>query len=144
GCAVIVEAARALLPLARRPTIHFVFSVQEEFNLRGAVTAAQALQPDIAIQLDLILATDTPDMATRGDVRLGAGPAMSMYSFHGRGTLNGTIPHPALVDLFSSTAVLQKLTLQRSGHVGALTDSSYVQLLHEGIAAIDLGFPCRY
>ena len=26
----------------------------------------------------------------------------------------------------------------------ALTDSSYVQLLHEGIAAIDLGFPCRY
>ena len=22
--------------------------------------------------------------------------------------------------------------------------SSYVQLLHEGIAAIDLGFPCRY
>ena len=77
--------------------MHFVFSVQEEFNLRGAVTAAQVLQPDIAIQLDLLLATDTPDMGYRGDVRLGGGPAMSMYSFHGRGTLNGTIPHPALV-----------------------------------------------
>ena len=38
GCAVMVEVARALLPLARRPTVHFVFSVQEEFNLRGAVT----------------------------------------------------------------------------------------------------------
>ena len=25
---------------------------------------------------------------------------MSLYSFHGRGTLNGTIPHPALVALF--------------------------------------------
>ena len=36
------------------------------------------------------------------------------------------------------------LALQRSAHVGALTDSSYVQLLHDGIAAIDLGFPCRY
>ena len=81
-----------------------MFSVQEEFNLRGAVTAAQALQPDIAIQLDLLLATDTPDMGYRGDVRLGAGPAMSMYSFHGRGTLNGTIPHPALVALFDATA----------------------------------------
>ena len=34
--------------------------------------------------------------------------------------------------------------LQRSAHTGALTDSSYVQLLHEGIAAIDMGFPCRY
>ena len=38
------------------------------------MTAAQALQPDIAIQLDLLLATDTPDMGYRGDVRLGAGP----------------------------------------------------------------------
>ena len=29
---------------------------------------------------------------------------MSLYSFHGRGTLNGTIPHPALVALFDETA----------------------------------------
>ena len=103
--------------------------MQEEFNLRGAVTAAQALQPDIAIQLDLLLATDTPDMGYRGDVRLGAGPAMSMYSFHGRGTLNGTIPHPALVELFDGTAKRLKMPLQRSAHTGALTDSSYVQLV---------------
>jgi hypothetical protein len=57
------------------------------------------IAPDIAIQLDIVLATDTPDMATRGDIRLSGGPAMSLYSFHGRGTLNGTIPHPALVKL---------------------------------------------
>jgi putative aminopeptidase FrvX len=71
GCAVIVEAARALMKSKKRPTVHFVFSVQEEFNLRGALTAAQALQPDICIQLDLLLATDTPDMGYRGDIRLG-------------------------------------------------------------------------
>ena len=100
GCAVVVEVARALMGTHNHPTVHLVFSVQEEFNLRGALPAAQALLPDIAIQLDLMLATDTPDMAARGDVRLGGGPAMSMYSFHGRGTLNGTIPHPALVALF--------------------------------------------
>jgi putative aminopeptidase FrvX len=144
ACAVIVEVARALLSSRRRPTVHLVFSVQEEFNLRGAVTAAQALSPDIAIQLDIILATDTPDMTARGDVRLGGGPAMSMYSFHGRGTLNGTIPHPALVKLFDETADKEGLTLQRSAHIGALTDSAYVQLVGEGVAAIDLGFPTRY
>jgi len=144
GCAVIVEVARALLAKAQKPTVHLVFSVQEEFNLRGAITAAQRLNPDIAIQLDLILATDTPDMGGRGDVRLGAGPAMSLYSFHGRGTLNGTIPHPALVRLFDVTARARGLTLQRSAHVGALTDSSYVQLLNAGVASIDMGFPCRY
>jgi putative aminopeptidase FrvX len=144
ACAVIVEVARALAAIERKPTVHLVFSVQEEFNLRGAVTAAQALSPDIAIQLDLILATDTPDLANRGDVRLGGGPAMSLYSFHGRGTLNGTIPHPALVRLFADSAGRERLPLQRSAHIGALTDSSYVQLVGAGVAAIDLGFPCRY
>jgi putative aminopeptidase len=108
------------------------------------VTAAHALSPDIAIQLDLILATDTPDMTQRGDVKLGAGPGISLYSFHGRGTLNGTIPHPALVELFEKTAAADKINLQRSAHIGALTDSSYVQVTGIGVACIDLGFPCRY
>ncbi|MBA4096252.1 MAG: peptidase M42 [Rhodospirillum sp.] len=144
GCAVMLEVARALKGTAKRPTLHLVFSVQEEFNLRGAVTAAHALNPDVAIQLDLILATDTPDMTQRGDVKLGAGPGISLYSFHGRGTLNGTIPHPALVELFEKTAAAEKITLQRSAHIGALTDSSYVQVTGIGVACIDLGFPCRY
>jgi putative aminopeptidase FrvX len=144
GCAVILEVARALAERPKRPTVHFVFSVQEEFNLRGAVTAAQALQPDIAIQLDLLLATDTPDMGYRGEVRLGGGPAMSLYSFHGRGTLNGTIPHPALVTLFENAAGSLGMPLQRSAHTGALTETSYVQLVGQGVASIDMGFPMRY
>lgn len=144
GCAVMLEFARTVKASAKRPTVHLVFSVQEEFNLRGAVTAAQTLSPDIAIQLDLILATDTPDMTMRGDVRLGGGPGISLFSFHGRGTLNGTIPHPALVQLFETTAAAEKIPLQRSAHIGALTDSSYVQVTGTGVACIDLGFPTRY
>ena len=45
GCAVMLEVARALKAGAPAPTVHLVFSVQEEFNLRGALPAAQALQP---------------------------------------------------------------------------------------------------
>ena len=144
GCAVIVEVARALIERPDRPTVHFVFSVQEEFNLRGALVAAQALQPDISIQLDLMLAADTPDMSARGEVALGGGPAISLYSFHGRGTLNGTLPHPALVDLFVRGAREESIALQRSAQTGVLTDSSYVQLVGGGVASIDVGFPCRY
>ena len=143
GCAVVLEAARQLCEAPVRPTVHLVFSVQEEFNLRGALPAAQALNPDIAIQIDLVLATDTPDMGHRGDVRLGGGPAMSLYSFHGRGTLNGALPHPALVKLCESTAARLEIPLQRSVHVGALTETSYVQLVGEGVAVVDLGFPMR-
>ena len=144
ACAVLLELARAAKDLRRLPTIHCVFSVLEEFNLRGAVTAAQVIQPDICIQLDLALATDTPDMGHRGDVRLGAGPVMSMFSFHGRGTLNGCIPHPALVHLFQSVADAETIPLQRSAHIGALTETSYVQLVGKGVACIDMGFPARY
>ena len=144
ACAVMLEVLRGLRESPQRPTVHFVFSVQEEYNLRGALPAAQVLLPEIAIQLDLILATDTPDMAVRGDVTLGGGPAISLYSFHGRGTLNGVIPHPALVKLFDDAAGDMGMPLQRSAHIGALTDLSYVQLVGAGVAALDLGFPMRY
>jgi len=144
GCAAILELAAMLREKPVPPTLHLVFSVQEEFNLRGAQPAAQALRPDIAIQLDLVLATDTPDMGARSEVSLGGGPAISLYSFHGRGTLNGVIPHPAMARLFEDTACAESLPLQRSAHIGALTDLSYVQFTGEGVASIDVGFPLRY
>ncbi|MGJ8583630.1 MAG: M42 family metallopeptidase [Marinosulfonomonas sp.] len=144
GCAVQLDVARSLAKRSSGPTVHLVFSVQEEFNLRGAVVAAQALQPDIAIQIDLMLCSDTPDMADLGEMRLGDGPGISLYSFHGRGTLNGVIPHPSAVALFEQAAKTAKVNLQRSAQVGVLTDLSYVQLVGEGVVSIDVGFPMRY
>ena len=144
GCAALIKVAEALAKRKTGPTVHIAFTVQEEFNLRGALPLAQTLAPDIAIQIDLMLATDTPDMADRGDMRLGGGPGMSLYSFHGRGTLNGVIPHPTLVKLTEETAKAEDIPLQRSAQTGVLTDLSYVQLVGQGVAAIDLGFPMRY
>lgn len=144
GCAVLLDLAGKLANRTSGATVHLVFSVQEEFNLRGAMSAAQVLKPDIAIQLDLMLATDTPDMEDRGEMRLGGGPGMSLYSFHGRGTLNGVIPHPGVVRLCEAAADSEGLTLQRSAQTGILTDLSYIQQLGQGVASIDLGFPCRY
>lgn len=144
ACAVLLALARTLKTRTDGPPVHLAFTVLEEFNLRGAQPLAQRLQPDIAIQLDLMLATDTPDMGARGDMVLGGGPGMSLYSFHGRGTLNGVIPHPALVHLFETTAEAENIPLQRSAQVGVLTDLSYVQLVGHGVACIDMGFPMRY
>ena len=143
GCAVLLAMARALKERQGGPPVDLAFTVLEEFNLRGAQPLAQQLKPDIAIQVDLMLATDTPDMGSRGDMLLGAGPGMSLYSFHGRGTLNGVIPHPAMVSLFETTALEENIPLQRSAQVGVLTDLSYVQLTGKGVASIDMGFPMR-
>jgi putative aminopeptidase len=145
GCAVLLALAARLAGRSAGPTVHLVWSVQEEFNLRGVLPAATATAPDIAFQIDLLLACDTPDMAARGDVTLGGGPGISLYSFHGRGTLNGVIPHPALVRLMEDTAQATGLPLQRSAHTGALTDLSYIQFMgSEGVACLDVGFPLRY
>jgi putative aminopeptidase FrvX len=144
GCAVMLALAAARQGRAG-PTLHLVWSVQEEFNLRGVLPAATALQPDIALQIDLLLACDTPDMGGRGEVALGGGPGISLYSFHGRGTLNGVIPHPALVRLMEAAAAGAGVPLQRSAHTGALTDLSYVQFMGtDGVACLDVGFPMRY
>jgi len=144
GCAVQLDIADALSQNHEGPTVHLVWSVQEEFNLRGAVVAAQRLRPDIAVQIDLMLASDTPDMADTGDMVLGGGPGISLYSFHGRGTLNGVIPHPELVKLSKSVAQHNNIPLQYSAQTGVLTDLSYVQLVGEGVASLDIGFPMRY
>ena len=136
--------AEALAKRDNGSTVHVCFTVQEEFNLRGAQPLAQRLNPDIAIQIDLMLASDTPDMADRGEMHLGGGPGISLYSFHGRGTLNGVIPHPAMVRVMEEAAAAAALPLQRSAQSGVLTDLSYVQLQGEGVASIDVGFPMRY
>ncbi len=144
GCAALIALAQRLAHRKTGPTVHLAFTTQEEFNLRGVLPLVNWLAPDIAIQIDLMVSSDTPDTHDIGDMHLGQGPGMSLYSFHGRGTLNGLIPHPALVDLFESSAKAIKTNLQRSAQTGILTDSSYVQFQGDGVACIDVGFPMRY
>jgi putative aminopeptidase len=144
GCAALLALAAARKDKAG-PTLHLVWSVQEEHNLRGILPAATRLAPDIAIAVDLMLACDTPEMASRGDMALGGGPGISLFSFHGRGTLNGVIPHPSLVRLAEAAAAEAGVPLQRSAHTGALTDLSYIQFMGtDGVACLDLGIPVRY
>jgi putative aminopeptidase len=144
GCAVLVDLALRLAAARPAASVHLVGSAQEEFNLRGAMVAAQSLEPDVAISIDLVVACDTPDLAGHNDVRLGGGPVLGTYTFHGRGTLNGLIPHPRLVDLVERAAAAEDIALQRHASVGMLTDSSYVQLVGDGVACVDLAWPTRY
>jgi putative aminopeptidase len=144
GCLVILETLRALHANRPAATVHVVGTVQEEFNLRGAQPVAQALSPDIAICIDISVAADTPDLRPTADVRMGGGPTVSFYSFHSRGTLNGLLPHPALVRDVLRAADEAGIAVQRSTMFGGLTDASYVQLVGAGTAAIDLGFPARF
>jgi putative aminopeptidase FrvX len=144
GCAILVKVAERLSKSKPEANIYLVGSVQEEFNLRGALVAAQTIKPDAAISLDLAVATDTPDMQGVNELSLDNGPIIGLYTFHGRGTLNGLIPHPKMVKIVEDSAIDLNINLQRHASVGMLTDSSYVQFVENGVPCIDLAWPTRY
>ncbi|NLV59008.1 MAG: M42 family metallopeptidase [Clostridiales bacterium] len=144
ACAALVAVAENLH--ANRPAcdVYVVGTVWEEFNLRGAMMAARTVKPDLAIMLDVTLASDTHDLASRFEDALGAGPCVQLYSFHGRGTLNGTLPHQPLFGLCKRTAQEEQIPLQRFAALGIITDAAYLQLEGEGVAVLEMGFPARY
>ncbi|QVK19842.1 M42 family metallopeptidase [Mycoplasmatota bacterium] len=144
GCSLLVELSKEFSQNRPEVTVYLVATVLEEFNLRGAMVAARAIKPDIAVCLDVVASGDTPNLRSRSDLSLGSGPVISMYNFHGRGTLNGTIPHPKLVKHFVKVASDNNIKTQKGALTGLLTDLSYVQLENEGIASIDLCYPTRY
>ncbi|MBQ9959276.1 MAG: M20/M25/M40 family metallo-hydrolase [Oscillospiraceae bacterium] len=144
ACAIALVLAQQLAVKPAAATVHIAGTVQEEYTIRGATLAARALKPDLCICLDLCMDGSTPDLKGYNEVEMGKGPAISLYNFHGRGTLNGVIPHPAMVRLFEDTAEETGLPLQRVAMLGGLSELAYMQLENDGICGIDVGVPGRY
>jgi putative aminopeptidase FrvX len=124
--------------------VHIVFSVQEEFNVRGPLPVFEKLKPDSAICIDITPACDTPDL-DYNSIRLGGGPAITQLNFHGRGTLGGIIPNPLLRQFIESIAEEIHIPYQREVIVGVITDDAFTQLSGvEGVATAHISIPLRY
>ena len=79
GLWVVLEAFRRAVAAGPLPCGLFVAStVQEEIGLRGAQTSCHAVDPRVAIAVDVTHATDCPtiDRKAEGDVSLGKGPVV--------------------------------------------------------------------
>jgi putative aminopeptidase FrvX len=144
GCAVLLALAAELVKEPPAADIYIVGTVQEEYNLRGAMMASRSVKPKAAIAIDCAPSGDTPDLKDVGGSVLGEGPVMTLYNFHGRGTLNGTLAHPAMVRLMKQASQASSINMQKAAYVGGLTDLAYLQLEGEGVIGIDMGFPMRY
>ena len=144
GMVTMLEIARYLKENRPKATVHLVGTVCEEFNARGAMMAARTAKTDMAICLLGPGAGDTPDQRGLNNVVLGGGPAVTLFNFHGKGTLNGCVAHAGMFSLLKKTAAEQDIPLQRSAGRGALSDAAYLQLEGEGIPCVDMGCPDRY
>lgn len=144
GLVTMLETARWMKENRPRATVHLVGTVWEEFNARGAMMAARSVKTDMAICLLGPGAGDTPDQKGLNQVTLGGGPAVTLFNFHGKGTLNGNVAHKGMFELLKRTAAGLGLPLQRSAGRGALSDTAYLQLEGGGIPCLDMGCPDRY
>lgn len=134
GCAVLIETLRALKKCPN--DVYIVFTVQEEVGTRGAGTAAFAIQPDLALAVDVTGTGDTPEAEPMA-VSLGKGPAIKIKD-------TGMLVPPAVRDLLVSTAREADIPHQLEILTGGSTDAREMQVTREGVHAGVVSIPCRY
>lgn len=135
GIYIMIEALRAMGESDAE--LVAVATSQEEVGSRGAVPAAFALEPDIAIALDLTIANDVPGDQGEPITALGKGPAIKVFD-------TTQLSHPWLVQRFRAVAEAHGIPYQLEvlNHGG--TDASLIQRTRGGVAVITLSIPARY
>lgn len=134
GCAVAIATLHRLDSSPH--DCYFVFSVQEEVGTRGAQAAANRLNPDVGIALDVTRTGDIPESPPMA-VSLGKGAAIKVKD-------SGMISHPGLVRLMRERAVEGGILHQMEVLDGGTTDARSIQIANSGCAAGCISIPCRY
>lgn len=136
GVFVMIEALRAMQQSGAE--VVAVATTQEEVGLRGAATSAYAVEPDIAIALDVTLALDVPGMAPELAVtHLGDGVAIKvMDSSH--------IANPLLLRHLRDLAEANEIPYQLEILPRGGTDAASMQRARGGAPAVTLSIPTRY
>lgn len=140
GCATLVRLVQG----ERWPfDLHAVFTVQEEIGLRGAISAANRIQPDMAFVLETTACHDLPpDDPTAPDqttiTRMGGGPAISVAD-------RRTIADPRLVRWLVQAGAAAGIPVQfRSPQHAGGTDAGVIHISGRGVPSVTIATPCRY
>jgi endoglucanase len=139
SCAVAIEAMRRLKKSKKKKLpneLYFVFTVQEEVGIRGARPAAYAIDPDVAIALDVTTTGDTIKNE-RMAVKLGGGAAIKVHD-------TGLVVPPAVRDWMVKRAESDGIPYQLELLTAGTTDSAGIQTSRAGVPSGCISIPCRY
>jgi len=137
GSFVVIEALRLAAQKKLKAAVFAVSTVQEEIGARGAHTSAFAIDPDVAIAVDVTHATDYPDADKKrfGETRLGGGPVLH----------RGANMNPVVTQRLLGAAKKARIDYQMIGVPGASgTDAWAMQLVRGGTASSVVSVPLRY
>lgn len=124
----------ALLKKEAEFDFYATFTVQEEVGTRGAITAAYAVEPEVAIALEATTAADLYGTPEEKQVcHLGAGPALSFMD-------RGNLYTKALYDY----AVSCGEKVQTKEFVSGGNNSRGFALSKSGVMTAAVSLPCRY
>jgi putative aminopeptidase FrvX len=137
GIAAAVAVINALKGVKHPNTVYAVGTVQEEVGLRGAGTAAYAIDPDVAFVADVSLASDGPGAEKNNKARLGSGPSIAVYD-------GSMIPNRQLRDLVVDTAEKHKIPYHFSALARGGTDGGRIHISRSGVPSIYVGVATRY
>lgn len=117
--------------------LYGVSAVQEEIGLRGAKTATYAVDPAVAVAIDVTHAFDIPDVDKRkgGDVVLGKGPVIVVGP-----NINRKV-YKRLVEVAKKNEIPHQIA---ASGMGTGTDANVIQLSRAGVATGLIGLPLRY
>ncbi|HET7214354.1 MAG TPA: M42 family metallopeptidase [Terriglobia bacterium] len=118
--------------------VFFTGTAQEEVGMRGAMTAAQVVKPDVGIAIEVGIAADSPGTnPDQAEEKLGAGPGVFSYD-------NSTLPNRKLLRLFRTLAETNHIPLQTDMVVRYGEDASSMQKTGRGVPVINFVVPARY
>ena len=141
--AALIDCARLLSETQPERDVYLVGNVWEEYNQRATTFLVRRYNPLAVINMDMLLAGDTPDVRGQFEGSLGKGPMVSCYNF-ACPPFAGTIAHDGLLQLAEDTSQKLGTGMQRYVCVGGLGDNAYAGLEIDGPAVIEIGSPVRY
>lgn len=117
--------------------LYFVFTTQEEVGLRGAKTAAYAIDPDYAVAIDVTLSDDVPGSKHNGSSVLGKGAAIKVMD-------NSVICHPDMIKKLTDLAQKRDIPFQTDVIRAGGTDAGAIHVSRTGVYTGGISIPCRY
>jgi endoglucanase len=139
GAYVVLEAVRLLSSDPPDAGAMAVATIQEEiaYSGGGARSSAFALEPEVALVVDVTFSTDVPDIEKKelGEHKIGGGPVLS------RGSAN----HPVVFQRLVEAAEAERITYTlQAAPKATRTDADAIRFVRMGVPTGLISVPNRY
>lgn len=134
GCALLIKLIKSEIPY----DAYFTFTVQEEVGLRGAKTAAFAVNPDFAIVCETTTASDIEGVPESQTVcKLGEGAVISFMD-------RSTVYDKELFKTAFELAEKNNIKCQTKTKIAGGNNSGAIHIAGNGVRTVAVSAPCRY